>query len=72
MIGNININKIVVSHEVSFGRKDFKYFIGCNNAKKARPLYICLPKMSAYKRDFDETKHMNFWIKDDELLGKYK
>ena len=24
--------------------------------------------MSAYRRDFDETKYMSFLIKDDELL----
>ena len=27
--------------------------------------------MSAYKKDFDETKYMSFLIKDDELLEKY-
>ena len=27
--------------------------------------------MSAYRRDFDETKYISFLIKDDELLGKY-
>ena len=27
--------------------------------------------MSAYRRDFDETKHKTFSIKDDELLQKY-
>ena len=27
--------------------------------------------MSAYKKDFDETKYMSFLIKDDELLKKY-
>ena len=27
--------------------------------------------MSAYERDFDETKYMCFLIKDDELLEKY-
>ena len=30
-----------------------------------------LPKMSAYGRDFDETKFMSFQIKNDELLEKY-
>ena len=24
--------------------------------------------MSAYRKDFDETKSMSFWLKDDELL----
>ena len=27
--------------------------------------------MSAYRIDFDETKCMSFFIKDDKLLGKY-
>ena len=29
-----------------------------------------LPKMSAYRRDFDETKYMSFLIKDDQLLER--
>ena len=33
-----------------------------------KPLYIFLPKMIAYRKDFDETKYMSFLIKDDELL----
>ena len=62
-IKNIDINKIVVSDEVSFGKKGFIYFIGYKNTKKIRPLCIFLPKMSAYKRDFHETKYMYFLIK---------
>ena len=27
--------------------------------------------MSAYRRDFDQTKYMSFLIKNDELLEKY-
>ena len=27
--------------------------------------------MSAYRRDFDETKYVSFLIKNDNLLGKY-
>ena len=27
--------------------------------------------MTAYRKDFDETKYMSFLIKDDELLEKY-
>ena len=37
------------------------------DAKKIRPLCIFLSKMSAYVRDFDETKDLSFLIKDDEL-----
>ena len=39
--------------------------------KKVRPLCIFLSKMSAYRKDFDETKFMSFLIKDDELLRNY-
>ena len=30
-----------------------------------------LPKMSACRRDFEETRYMSFLIKDKELLEKY-
>ena len=56
---NIDVDKIV-SNKVSFGKKGFKYFNGYKDAKKIRPFCIFLPKMSAYRRDFDETKYMFF------------
>ena len=71
LIDNININKIVVSSKVSLGKKDFKYFIGYKDAKNDTPLCIFLPKMSAYRRDFDKTKCMSFFIKDETFLEKY-
>ena len=33
-IKNIDINKIVVSDNVSFGKRGFKYFVGYKDAKK--------------------------------------
>ena len=69
-IENIDVNKIVVSNKVSFDKQGFKYLIGCRD-DKIRILSILIPKMSAYRRDFDETKHMSFLIKDDELLEQY-
>ena len=70
-INNIDINKIVVSNKVSFGKKDFKYLIGYKDAKIVRPLCISLPKMSGYRRDFDKTKCMSFFIKHEKLLEKH-
>ena len=32
---------------------------------------IFLPKMTAYREDFDGTKYISLLIKDDELLEKY-
>ena len=52
-------------------KKHFKHFIGYKENRKVRPLSIILPKMVAYRSDFDETKYMPFLIKDDELLEKY-
>ena len=70
-IKNVDINKIIVSNKVIFGKKNFKYFIVYEDTKKIRPFYMFLPKMSAYRRVFDETKYVSFLIKDDELLKKY-
>ena len=60
----------VASNKVSFGKKGFRYSIGYKDAN-IRLLCIFLPKMSAYRRGFDETKYMSFLIKDDESLEKY-
>ena len=59
-IRNIDINKIVVSNKISFGKKAFKHFIGYKDGKKIKPLCIFLPKMSAYRKDFDETRYVFF------------
>ena len=45
-IGNVDINKIVVSNQVSFGKKDFKYFIGYKDAKKIDLYAYSFQKMS--------------------------
>ena len=47
LINNIDINRIVVSNKVSFGKKDFTYFISYKDAKRIRSLCIFLPKMGA-------------------------
>ena len=39
-INNIDINKIVVSNKVSFGKKDFQWFISYKDGKKLRTLCI--------------------------------
>ena len=33
-INNIDINKIVVSNKLRFGKQDFKYFIGYKDSEK--------------------------------------
>ena len=34
LINNLDTNKIVISNNVSCGKRDFKYFIGCKDTKK--------------------------------------
>ena len=36
-IKNIDINKMIVSNKISYGKKGFKYLIGYKNAKKIEP-----------------------------------
>ena len=62
-IKNIDIGKIVVSNQVPFGKIEFKHFIGYKDAIKIKPLCVFLPKMTAYKREFDETKIYVFFGK---------
>ena len=61
----------MVFYKVSSGKTGFKYFTDYKNAKNVRPLCIFLPKTSAFRRDFDETKYTSLLIKDDELFEKY-
>ena len=67
---NKDIKKIEVSNYFS-GKKSFKHFIGYKDVKKIIPL--CIFKMCAYRRDFDETKYMSlltkFW-KNIKIVSK--
>ena len=65
-IYDVDIKKILVSNKVSFGKKGFEYFIGYKHGIKFRPLCIMLAKMSAYRRDFHETKYISLSIRNDK------
>ena len=67
-INHIDIDKIVVSNKLSFGKQHFEYFIGYKDDKKIIPLCIFLPKMIICRRDFDKTKCMYFLIKDEKFF----
>ena len=70
---DIDIEKVLVSNKISFGKKRYKYFIGyLYNDNKVKPLHIMLPKTSTYVKNYErQTKWIYFLIKDDELLEKY-
>ena len=72
-LGDVDIEKVLVSKKISFGGKSYKYFIGyLYNGNKVKPLNIMLTKTSAYvKGYYVQTKWMYFLIEDDDLLEKY-
>ena len=73
MKGDLDIEKVLVSKNFSFGKIIYKYFLGylCND-NKFKPLHIMLPKTSVFVKSYDgQTKWMYFWIEDDDLLKKY-
>ena len=72
LLGDVDIEK-VVPDKISFGEKNYKYFIGyLYDNHKVKPLYIMLPKTTAYVKIYDgQTKGMYFLIEDDELLERY-
>ena len=53
-MGDVNIEKVLVYNKVSFGEKNYKYFIGyLYNGHKVKPLNIMLLKTSAYVKSYD-------------------
>ena len=45
---DVDIARVLVSNKISFGKKNYKYFIGClYNDNRVKPLDIMLPKASA-------------------------
>ena len=69
-MGDVDIEKVLVSNKISFGEKNYKYFIGyLYDNHKDKPLYIMLPKTDAYVKSYvGQTKQMYFLIEDDDLL----
>ena len=46
---DVNIEKVLISDKISFGKKHYKFFIGyLYNDTKVQPLHIMLSKTSAY------------------------
>ena len=73
MIGNVDIDKILLSNKVSLGKKSYKYFIACKyDDYKVNPLCIMLPKMSGYVKLLTKLNIYIyiyiFKIKNDEFL----
>ena len=72
-MGDIDFEKVLVSNQIPFAGKNYKYFIGyLYSGNKIKALNIMLPKTSAYVKSYDgKIKWMYFFIEDDDLLKKY-
>ena len=72
-LGDLDIEKVLLSNKISFGEKNYKYFISYfYNSNNVKPLYVMLPKTSAYVKSYDgPTKWVYFLIEDSDLLEKY-
>ena len=69
----VDIGKVLVSSKISFGKKNYKYFVGyLYNGNKTEPLNIMLPKINTYVKIYDgQTKWIYFLNEDDDLLENY-
>ena len=52
-------------------KNSLKYFIGYNDDDVTRPLFIRLPQMIGYVKQFDSSKIMSFKVSDNKLLKQY-
>ena len=71
-IGNIDVNKILVSKKESYSTKNsFKYFIGYNDNNVIRPLCVRLPQMTCSARKLDENTTVSFRVNNKQFLKDY-
>ena len=72
-MGDVDIEKVLVSNKISFGENNYEYFIDyLYNGNKVKLLNIMLPKTSAYAKSYNrQIKWTYFLIEDNDLLEKY-
>ena len=70
---SVNVDQIVVSDKFKHNNRGFKHFIGYQEGGIVKPLFIILPQMSGYIKQFENgDKNMFYLIKDDEVWEKCK
>ena len=73
LLGDVNIERVLVSNKISFGEKNYKYIVGyLYDDHKVKRLLIMLPKATAYVKRYDgQIKGIYFLIEDDDILEKH-
>ena len=68
----VNLYQIVISDKFKHSDDGFKYFIGYKEDDIVKPLCIILPRVSGYRKCFENgARNMSFVIRDDDVLNKY-
>ena len=69
-MSDIDVNKILISKEVVYGTKNsIKYFIGyIDKDDVIKPLFLKLPQMIGYLKEFDDSITMSLRVDDSKLL----
>ena len=72
-LGEVDVNKIVVSNKIKGNNDTSKVFIGyLDDINTVTPLCIILPQMSGWIKYFENNgKNMSFKIDDDSVYLKY-
>ena len=70
-ISYIDINKIVVSNKLPFGKQDFEYFIGYKYSEKIKALCTFCLHMIMYEKNFVENRRIYFLIQEEKVFIKY-
>ena len=65
---NMDIDKILISNKVYFGKEGSKYFSGYKVDDKVIPLCKTLSKIIGHAKIFDEAKYISLSIKGEHLL----
>ena len=65
-INKIDINKIVVSNKLPFGKQGLKYSIGYKDSEKIRTSCIFHPQMIIHKINFDGNRRTYFLIEKEK------
>ena len=51
-LADVDTEKLLASNKISFGEKNFKYFLGyLHNGNKVKPLNVMVLKVSAYVKN---------------------
>ena len=71
-LDSVDLDKIVVSSKWKINETTYKYLCGYLNDDVIQPLYVSLPQMNGYIKNFDNGgKSMTFVTDNEKVYNKY-